>query len=269
VLTQYKAAPGVGGALVIGISQSGQSPDIVAVLSEAQRQGALNLALTNDPASPLARAAAHTLPLLAGEETAVAATKTYTAQLLALAMMSASLSGSEGSWEELATVPKRMGEALSLWDSSKADLSLLKETARLLVIGRGYNLSTAFELSLKLKETAYVMADPYSSADFLHGPTALLDPSIPLLAIAPAGREFEDFKAVLKLASERGSPLIMLSDAPAPEASLFVPLPKDVPEWLTPLVAIVPGQLLAGGLARARGLTPDAPRGLKKVTLTR
>jgi glucosamine--fructose-6-phosphate aminotransferase (isomerizing) len=271
IVTQYGATPALEDALVIGISQSGQSPDIVAVLSEARRQGGLTLALTNDPQSPLARGALLVLPLEAGAERAIAASKTYTAQLLALAMISASLQDSPARWDELETVPDRVAEALALWDRKPPDLSSLRASGRLLVVGRGYNLATVFELALKIKETSYVMADPYSSADFLHGPSALLDEELPVLAVAPTSRSFDDLEATLALARERGAELLVLSDQVSLRegAKHFVELPPGVPEWLSPLVAIVPGQLVAQGLATLHGHSPDAPRGLSKVTRTR
>jgi glucosamine--fructose-6-phosphate aminotransferase (isomerizing) len=271
IITHYGAVPSLSDALVIGVSQSGQSPDVAAVLGEGRRQGAITLALTNDPASLLAQQAAFVLPLHAGPERAVAATKTYTAQLVALAMVSAALERSGERWGELGTLPARMAEALDLWAAAPADLSALRDRPRLLVVGRGYNLATVFELALKIKETSYVMADPYSSADFLHGPAALLDQSVPVLAVAPTSRAFDDLDAVIRLARERRAPVIAISDSPEflEKAEIRVPLPAAVPEWLTPMVAIVPAQLFAQSLAEARGLTPDAPRGLSKVTLTR
>lgn len=271
LFTHYQAAPALESAAVIGISQSGQSPDVVAVLREARRQGAITVAVTNDPASPLAWNASFVLSLHAGAEQAVAATKTYTAQLMALAMLSAALDGGPGGWEDLAALPGRVAEALELNATSTRDAVAFHERSRLVVVGRGYNLATAFEVALKIKETCYVMADPYSSADFLHGPAALLEEGLPLVVVAPTSRRFDDLDAVLALARERQAPLIAISDSPKllEVADVFLPLPAGVPEWLSPLVAVVPGQLWAMALAEARGLSPDAPRGLRKVTLTR
>jgi len=271
LFTHYDVAPGIQSAVVIGISQSGQSPDVVAVVREGRRQGAVTVAVTNDPASPLAEVAAFVLPLLAGQERAVAATKTYTAQLMALAMLSAAIENDPAGWEELAAVPDHITATLGLHAAGPQGTDSLRDLKRLLVVGRGYNLSTAFEVALKVKETCYVMADPYSSADFLHGPVALLEEGLPVLVVAPTSRSFEDLDAVVRLAHERHAPLIAISDSPAllQSADVSLPLAAGVPEWLSPLVAVVPGQLWACDLARARGLTPDAPRGLNKVTLTR
>jgi glutamine---fructose-6-phosphate transaminase (isomerizing) len=275
LITHYAVAPRLERAAVIGISQSGQSPDVVAVVEEGRRQGAATVALTNDPASPLARAAAFVLPLSVGPEQAVAATKTYTAQLTALAMLSAALCPEEGErdrrWRELLDLPGRVGEALALASTEPAPAAPFRDRERLLVVGRGYDLATVFEVALKIKETSYVSADPYSSADFLHGPAALLDQDLPVMVVATSARSFGDLDEVVRLARERGAPLIALTDSPALKeaARAWLPVPAGVPEWLSPVVSVVPGQLWALALARSRGLSPDSPRGLSKVTLTR
>lgn len=271
IITHYGAVPRMGDALVIGISQSGQSPDIVEVLSLARRQGALTLAITNDPRAPLALAAELVFPLLAGPEHAVAATKTYSAQLMAVAMLSAALGETPAAWDDLAALPALVQAAVERNTAAcAAGAASLREHARLIVVGRGYNLATVSEIALKVKETSGVMADGYSSADFLHGPKAMLERAIPLMAVAPGPRVFADLEAVLRLAREQGGPLVALSDREEllAQADVALALPAT-PEWLSPLVAIVPGQLWALALSLSRGLDPDTPRGLSKVTLTR
>lgn len=270
LLTLYHARPRMGAALAIGLSQSGQSPDVVAVIEEARRQGALTVAITNDAASPLARAAEWCVPLGAGRERAVPATKTYTAQLFALAMLGAALGDDAAAWAELAAVPDRVAETLDACRTAAGEAA--GEVAdRLLVVGRGYNLATAFEIALKLKETCGLLADPYSGADFLHGPVALLEPGSALLAVAPSGSAYAGVDGVASLARPRGARLIAISDRPEllERAAAALPLPPGVPEWLSPLAAVVPGQLLTLAVARARGRSADAPAGLNKVTLTR
>ena len=271
LFTHYGVSPALGHALVVAISQSGQSPDVVAVVSEGRRQGAVTVAITNDAASPLAQAADFVLPLEAGEEKAVAATKTYTAQLMALAMLSAAMQGHLARWQELAAIPERVSQALGAYPASAVDAAWFRERTRLVVVGRGYNLCTVFEVALKIKETSYVMADPYSTADFFHGPMALLNEGVPVLVIAPNSRFTDDLDVVVRLARERRSPLVVISDSTTrlPGADVTLPLPSDIPEWLSPMVAVVPGQLWAQAVANARGLSSDAPRGLSKVTLTR
>ncbi len=271
LFTLYQAPPRLDGALVIGISQSGQSPDVVSVLAEAARQGAVTLAVTNDPESPLARTASHTLPLLAGEERAVAATKTYSAELFVLAMLSAELDGDESTRGELRGVVDRVREAIELNRDLDHAASLFRDAQKFVVLGRGFNYATAFEVALKIKETSYALAEPYSIADFLHGPVAMIDRGFPVILVAPAGKASVDVPKLLDLLEERGARLAAISDdgAVLSRAQACLRLPPAVPEWLSPLVAIAPGQLWASALARARGQDPDRPRGLTKITLTR
>lgn len=270
VITRYGGAPRMAGALVAGISQSGQSPDIVAVVAEGRRQGALTLAITNDPASPLAQAAELVLPLRAGHERAVAATKTYTAQLMAVAMLSAALRDDEAGWRELETVPQAVAATIDLNRAGVEAAARFRDEDRLLVVGRGYNLATAFEVALKVKETCGVLADPYSSADLLHGPVALLQEGVPVMVVQPGSARFDDLDALVELAAARGARLITITDrASAVAAEATLAMPPGGPEWLSPLVAVVPGQMWAQALAAARGLSADAPAGLSKVTLTR
>ena len=271
LFTHYDAAPSLEGALVLGISQSGQSPDIVEVLLRARGQGALTVAITNDPIAPLAEAAEHQLPLLAGKERAVAATKTYTTQLLALAMLSAAMEGSAAVWGELEALPDQVGETIDLNQLLADSASRLADSDRMVVVGRGFNLSTAFEIALKIKETSYVMADPYSSADFQHGPIAMLDATLPLLVVAPGAKAVAGMSELLGRAHRVGAPIVALTDQAdlKTAADAVLSVPREMPEWLSPLTSVVAGQLWAHALTRARGLDPDAPRGLAKVTLTR
>lgn len=270
LFTHYGARPSMADALVVGISQSGQSPDIVEVVREGRRQGALTLAISNDAGSPLAEAAELVLPLLAGEERAVAATKTYTAQLMAIAMVSAALRDDPRAWSQLEALPAQVQATIDLNHGAVGIAERLREHSRLVVLGRGYNLSTAFEITLKVKETSGILAHGYSSADFLHGPKAVLDRSLPVMAVAP-GRVFSDLDAVAALAREQGAPVLAVSDREdvLAAADVPLPLPAGIPEWLTPMAAVVPGQLWALGFSLAHGLSPDAPRGLTKVTHTR
>lgn len=271
LFTQYGATPSLEGAFVVGISQSGQSPDLLEVVREARRQGAITLAITNEERSPLADAAELVFPLRAGTEHAVAATKTYTAQLMALAMLSAALRGADDLWNELLRLPDLVAQTIALNLGGLPLAATFAEHNRLVVVGRGYNLATALEIALKVKETSAVMADGSSSADFLHGPLAMLDPSLPVLVVAPGPRTFPDLETLVERAREAGSPLLVISDRPAllEGAAVALPLPPDLPEWLSPMAAVVPGQMWALGLCLARGMDPDAPRGLSKVTHTR
>jgi glutamine---fructose-6-phosphate transaminase (isomerizing) len=271
LFTCYGAGPSLAGALVVGVSQSGQSPDIVAVVEAGRRHGALTLAITNRPGSPLSLAAEHTLPLLAGEEKAVAATKTYTSQLCALAMLSAALEGGADRRAELARVPGFVEEAIRLNDAVDARAERYRYADHFVVAGRGFNYGTAFEVALKIKETSYLVAEPYSPADLLHGPVAMIDRGFPVLLVAPSGRVLGDLAQLAEGLERRGAELIVLSDDEAvrKRARVGLPLPTGMEEWVSPIAAVVPGQLFAVALARTRGLDPDRPRGLSKVTETR
>ncbi len=266
----YGRPPRVRNALVIGISQSGRSPDVVAVLDDARRQGAVTVALTNDPGSELAGAAAHLIELGAGPERAVAATKTYVAEVALLAMLSAAISGDGPSMTELRVLPGAMRLALEAEADIAAIAARWAPEDRCAVLARGFQYATAREWALKLKELAYVLADPYSGADFEHGPIALVEAEFPVLAVATAGPLLADMHALLGRLNEAGARLLVLSDDPSLRAlGDGIPVPAGVPEWLAPIVTILPAQLFAYHLARARGLDTEAPRGISKVTLTR
>lgn len=273
VISLYGSEPRMERALVVGVSQSGASPDIVGVVSAARRQGAITLAITNSRDSELAAAAEHQLDVRAGPERAIAATKTYTATLVALAMLTAGLSGKGDELaDELAPLPEALAQALELEDEVRRIATDQASFDRSVVLGRGYHYATAREWAIKLKELAYVLADPYSSADFMHGPLALVEAGFPVFAVAPAGATLGDMLPVLdKVSDELGARLLVVSDSDEALArgEWQMALPRDVPEWLLPIVSIVPGQLHALHLTRARGLDPDAPRSIGKVTLTR
>ncbi len=268
--TIYGSGPSLEGALVIGVSQSGRSPDIVAVLEAARRDGSLAVAITNDPGSPLAQAADQVLPLSAGVERAVAATKTYSTSLGALAMLSTALDGDAARFRELERVPELVQAAIDANASLQDQVARYRYAEQFVVVGRGFNYSTAFEVALKMKETSYVVAEPYSPADLLHGPVAMIDRGFPALVIAPSGRVLADLQSFVGTLEERHAEIVAISDDESlrARARVGLPLPSGVPEWISPIVAIVPGQLWAVALATTRGLDPDRPRGLSKVTET-
>jgi glucosamine--fructose-6-phosphate aminotransferase (isomerizing) len=266
-------------SVVIGISQSGRSPDIVGAVAAARRQAAPTIAITNDPTSELAAAAEHVIDLGAGEERAVAATKTYTAELLSVALLVVAIGArlapepsatADDPEPAVAAVPDAIAAALGTEAQAEAVARHLAGQDRLVVVGRGFEYATARELALKLKELAQVAADPYSAADFLHGPLALVDAGFPLIAIAPSGPTAADIDALLERLGELDVDRIVLSDRPDAVAlgSIGILLPASLPEWLRPIATIVPGQLLALHLAVARGLDPETPRWIRKVTLT-
>ncbi|MBC8335728.1 MAG: SIS domain-containing protein [Anaerolineales bacterium] len=268
----YKQPPRLNRAAVVGISQSGQSPDIVSVLAEGRRQGALTVAITNAPDSPLAENADHVLDISAGPEKAVAATKTYTAQLMAIGMLSAALCENNQMFERLQQVPAQVQEMLALDASIRQITERYRYMTHCVVLGRGYNYATAFEWSLKLKELTYVVANPYSPADFQHGPIAIVEEGFPVLAVAPQGAVRENLQALLqRLKDELRAELLILSNDEATLDLAHTPLklPKEMPEWVSPLVSIIPAQLYCYHLTLAKGWDAEAPRGLKKVTETK
>jgi glutamine---fructose-6-phosphate transaminase (isomerizing) len=271
-ITLHGARPNLADALVVGISQSGRSPDMVAVVEEARRQGALTVALTNDAASPLAGTADHVVELRAGPERATAATKTYTAELLAVALLSTALDPpTSDEIGDLAGLPGLISTALTVEPHAR-DLAAAHAKRQLaIVLGRGYSYASAREWALKLQEMAQVAAMPYSAADFEHGPLALAEPGLPVLAVAPGGPELEAQVALLtSLKADHGARLLVISDAPAArEIDDGLALPEGIPPWLAPIVEIVPAQLYAYQLTIARGLSPEHPRTISKVTETR
>jgi len=271
LFTYYQAPPSLNNALVMGVSQSGKSPDITSVISEGKKQGCLTLAITNEPNSPLASGSDFVIDIMAGAEKAVAATKTYTAELTALAMLSAALGNDSKRKKELAHVPEWADEILTQNDHIRGMAQRYLFMERCVVLGRGFNYSTAFEWSLKLKELAYVVAEPYSSADFQHGPIAMVERGFPVMAVAPGGKVFESLLPLLAgLRNDHNVELLTISD----QQSAFdisqssIRLPKDIPEWLSPLISIIPAQLFCFHLTQAKGFNTEAPRSIHKVTET-
>ncbi len=270
LFTLYQRPPSLQESLVIGVSQSGQSPDIVSVVAEGRRQGALTVAITNDGNSPLAQAAGTTLNLHAGPEYSLAATKTYTSSLMALAMLSAAWAEDAQRLSALLQVPAWAAEVLDGLPHVLRVAERYRYMEACVVTGRGFNYATAFEIALKFKELTYIMAEPYSSADFQHGPVAIVEQGFPVLALLPEGAAAADMLAFLQGLQTRAPELVVISPLPEALALAQTPLslPQGIPEWLSPLVAVLPGQMLALGLTLAKGYDPDHPRGLRKVTLT-
>ena len=265
----YASPPRLQRSLVIGISQSGQSPDIVAVLRAGREQHALTIAITNDGESPLAQVADHCILLHCGPERSVAATKTYTSSLLAIALLGAELAQAQERLDLLARIPQHVRALCERGEEFRTAGAVQRDMQSCVVLSRGYNYATAFEIALKLKELCYVLAEPWSSADFQHGPVALVEQDFALLAIVPPGPLAPKLIALLGELRGRGARLLVISAQPEALALAHTPLPLPaLPEWLTPLVAVLPGQFFALGLTQAKGLDVDQPRGLSKVTRT-
>ncbi len=260
----YDRPPLLTDALVVGISQSGQSPDIVAVLEEGRRQGRPTVAITNEPGSPLAANADVVVDLMAGEERAVAATKTYTSELAVIGLISDSISGGADS---LVSIPTAVAEVLDDEAAAEKAAATLSDMEHCAVLGRGYNHATAFEWALKLQELTYVVAQPFSTADFLHGPIAVIEPGYPVLAITMQGPTYDEQVAALEQAAGMGAQVLSISDRRGLSGQ-SISIPEGLEEWLTPIPAIVAAQVFSHRLTVARGLDPDRPRGLSKVTKT-
>ena len=269
--TVYEAPPQLGPAAVIGISQSGASPDVVAVLDEARRQGRPTLAITNNSRSPLADTADWVLPLHAGEERAVAATKTYLNSIAAVALLSTVALGDKERLRALRAAPGAVERQIETTLGVAGRFDRYTDVESGTVVTRGVNYGTAFEIALKIRELSGAPFEAFSSADLLHGPIAALKRGRPAIVIAPGGRTLDSMREAIQKIRERGAELIAISDDTdfLASAQTAFPLVPDLPEWLSPLLTVVPGQVAAVQLAKLRGANIDSPIGLTKVTRTR
>lgn len=271
--TIYGRSPDVRRHAVVAVSQSGRSPDVVTVVEQARRAGRPTLAITNDPGSPLALAAEQVLDLGAGTEESVAATKTYTASLLAMAAVSCAISGVAPRVDELRRVPEAVGAVVDATTGVDAAAEMLAGHDRGVCVGRGLNLSTAHETALKLTELTGMLMAPYSPADLMHGPVAAVRADTPAVLLAPEEAASASVLDALPEIRRRGAPTVVVRSAggAAPDGVRDVELPDaaDLPGWLTPLTTTVAGQLLAWRAAERRGVDVDRPGDLSKVTLTR
>jgi glutamine---fructose-6-phosphate transaminase (isomerizing) len=263
-------APDLAGAAVLGISQSGQSPDIVAVLAAARAQRRPTIAITNDTGSPLAGQADVIVPLAAGEERSVAATKTYLASLHALHQILEARQPEPGRAAWLDRLPGLVDEAVEEQLARSATPAGLDRAPLMTAVGRGMDLATARETALKVRELGGVPCEALSPAELLHGPIASLASPSRLWLIA-AATTTEDWTPVLDRARERSIPMVVVSSDPELRAAadLAVAVPGEAPPWVRAILAVVPGQVAALRLAEQRGFDIDRPHGLTKVTLTR
>jgi glucosamine--fructose-6-phosphate aminotransferase (isomerizing) len=265
-ISAYGAKPDFRDVLVFGVSQSGGSPDLIRYLQVARAQGALTVAVTNNADSELAQAVELHLDVLAGPERAVAATKTYTAELLALYLLLDKVRGGSATAKPLPD----LGEELLAQEPHIADQAQRYRFAqRLVTTARGYSYPTAREAALKLMETSYLSAQAFSAADLMHGPLAVIDTQVPVLAVVADGPGGHTMHPVLERLCEVGADVFTVGTADAVRKSTGgLVLPGSVPEEVSPILEILPFQQLALHLAVARGGNPDAPRGLRKVTET-
>ena len=297
LFTLYGASLRLGRALVIGISQSGESTDIVEVVGRAREMGALTVGITNQEGSQLATTAQHSLLCHAGLERSVAATKTYTTTCAVLAMLSASMPGGELLRDGIEQIPQLAAAALKSEEIVKRMAERYVHAHDCVVLGRVFQYSTAREMALKLEETCYIVATPFSTADFKHGPAAIIERGSPVIIFAPPGRTSADSLDLLHWLREQNADCLVISEderlLEQATTSILLELPalakgnargtggiegesnaaKDahmsVAELLAPIPYIIPGQLFANYLALYKGLNPDQPRGLSKITRTR
>lgn len=276
VTTLYNAQIDMSSAMVVAVSQSGESTDTNYVLERAKAQGALTVGVTNEASSTLAQLADHTVLVRAGKERSVAATKTYTGQLLAMYLIAQAL-GAAIPNEALERLPEAAEQALSLEPEVSALAPRYRFMERAVVVGRGLNYSNAFEFALKMMETSYVVAERFSSADLLHGPIAMVEAAFPVFLFAPGGATWQPLREMIAKLREMQAETLVITDeahrSAAKEATRSIVIPAKlstgkIPDLFTPIPYIIPAQLFAAHLASEKGLNPDKPRTLTKVTRT-
>ncbi|HUO28783.1 MAG TPA: SIS domain-containing protein [Bryobacteraceae bacterium] len=271
IYTLYNARVDYRDALVVAISQSGESTDTNLVLERAREQGALTIGITNEASSTLAKLAEHVFQVRAGKERSVAATKTYTGQVLMLYLLAYALGG-RIRIDDLRRLPARAESALQLESGIRELSGRYRFMDHAVVVGRGLNYSNAFEFALKMMETCYVVAERFSSADFLHGPIAMVEPNFPVFVFAPPGATWLSIEETMDRVKHLKAETVVITDAgnteAAARATRVIRLPGKLPELYTPIPYIVPAQIFAACLAEQKGLDPDKPRTISKVTLT-
>lgn len=276
VLTLYASPLNLADVLVVGISQSGESTDTNAVLEDARIRGAITVGITNEPHSSMAHIAEHTLLARAGREESVAATKTYTCQLLALYLLAHALGG-DVSLEALSQLPAWVEKVLDLEERVGEIAERYTFMTRAVTVGRGLNYANALEFGLKLMETCYVVAERFSSADLMHGPIALVEHAFPVFVFAPAGVTWLSMSAVLDRLEELRAETLVITDETNTQAcakpARLILLPPPGGNWVpadlyTAIPYIIPAQLFAAQLSAIKGLNPDRPRTIRKVTRT-
>ena len=267
--TLYHASLDLRQALVIGISQSGEGADVNLVLKAARRQGAYTVGITNESRSTMAKLVDDAFLVRAGKQRSVAATKTYTGQLLLLYLLASSL-GSHITLSEVSEIPGRVEQTLKLEPELKELVERYRYMRQCVVVARGINYANAFELALKLMETCYVVAERFSSADFLHGPIALIERDFPVLLLMPPGRAFRDLQELTERLSRLRAETVVFSSPKAriPAATRVIRIPGSIPEIYTPIPYIIPGQIFTALLAKVKGFDPDKPRELTTITRT-
>ena len=271
VFTMYNCSMKLNHTLALGISQSGQSEDVVQTLISARAGGAVTACITNEQNSPIAHASDHVLLCHSGVEKSVAATKTYTCSLALVSLLTGIFSNCTEILDELNTISAKMQTCLEIDSEVSKHVERYRYMQECAVLARGINLSTALETALKITETSYLVSRPFSGADFLHGPIAMITTGFPVIVFAPVGKAFESIYELSETLNAKGAELIIVSEKMniLSLAQSPIKIPVNVHEYVSPLVYILFGQLWACHLAISRGMDPDHPRGLNKVTNTR
>lgn len=272
LFTLYNAKINLKNSFVIGISQSGEATDICEVIKESKKQGAITLCITNTKNSTLSKVSNYTIYTHAGKEMSLAATKTFTGQLMILYLLCAYIKEDKKIIDKILTVPNIMESTIqNLMQELLLKCERYRFMERCVVIGRGFNFATSLETALKLKETTYCMAESFSAADFLHGPIAIIEKDFPVIIFAPQGKSYKMiFDLTLKL-KKKYAELIIISDQDKilKHAEFPVKINHTLPEILTPIIYVLFGQIFACYLAKIKKLSPDKPRYLEKITKTR
>lgn len=270
IFTMYRKTVDMSDSLVIGISQSGQAEDVAAVLRSANDQKAITVAVTNYGESPLAKLAQHHLFCAAGLEKSVAATKTFTAEMMLMAMLAAKWAGDDELMERLRRVPGQIAETLKTADEVEKIAQRYRFMTECFVLARGINYSTALEMSLKIQETNYIRAKAFANSDFQHGPIAMLQKDMPVFIFAPTGASESDAEDLIGKINAAQADLLVISDDPAvrQRGSCSLSIPGGNDDYTSPFCNVAVAQMFACSLAVARGLNPDQPRLLHKVTKT-
>lgn len=270
VHTLYGARLDLSKALVVGVSQSGEGEDINVVLEHARAGGAYTIGITNEAASSMTRIVDETLLMHGGRERSVAATKTFTGQLLLFHMLARALSRGGERAPDYAALPDLAGSALERRPTIESFVERYAFMENCVVVGRGLAYANAYELALKLMETCYVVAERFSSADFFHGPLAIVERHFPVIAFAPPGVTLDGVKQLLVRLRELHADTLVITgdDEAAGLASRAVRMPTEIDEFMAAIPYVIPAQLFAALLAEAKGIDPDAPRSLSKVTRT-
>ena len=271
VFTMYRKKLKMDRCLVIGISQSGMAEDALAVIRNANDAGALTVSITNFPESPLAKEAHHHLDCSAGLEKSVAATKTFTTEMYLLAALASEIADDDSIRRELSILPETMSEMLAAPNDIAEKVQRYRFMDECFVLARGINYAIALEAALKIQETNYVRAKAFATSDFYHGPLAMLDRDIPVFIFAPKGASFQDIAKMTGTLEEMGIEMIMVSNDQEilEKGACRLPIPDTDNDIISPYFNVIHAQMFACQLALAKGLNPDSPRRLHKVTITK